>query len=219
MLTPRTAKNIFSRFAKGLLCASITTTIVACCLSDDEDASRHALDYGDASAYPKADGMIFWTRITPGSESPDEITVTWEVAKWSNDESMSNVVASGTTTTDSSQNYTVKVDTDGLAANQRYNYHFRVGDSKSLVGHTGTLPSADADVSELKFAVFSCANLPKGYFYSYAHAADQTTNAGDIDAVIHLGDYLYEYDSSGYPYSSGKVITIQTQRCSARINN
>ena len=66
--------------------------------------------------------MILWTRITPGSESPDEITVTWEVAEWSNDESMSNVVASGTTTTDSSQNYTVKVDADGLAANQLYNY-------------------------------------------------------------------------------------------------
>ena len=101
--------------------------------------------------------------------------MTWEVAEWSNDESISNVVVSGITTTDSSQNYTVKVDTDGLAANQRYNYRFRVGDSESVVGHTRTLPSADADVSELKFAVFSCANLPKGYFHSYAHAADQAT--------------------------------------------
>jgi len=73
-----------------------------------------------------------------------------------------------------------------------------------VVGHTRTLPSADADVSELKFAVFSCANLPKGYFHSYAHAADQATTAGDIDAVIHLGDYLYEYDSSGYPSLVGR---------------
>ena len=117
---------------------------------------------------------------------------------------MSNVIIAGNTTADASQNYTVKVDTEGLAANQRYNHRFRVGDVESMVGHTRTLPSADTDVSELKFAVFSCANLPKGYFYSYAHAADQTTNAGDIDAVIHLGDYLYEYDSSGYPSLVGQ---------------
>ena len=72
--------------------------------------------------------MILWTRITLGSESPDEITVTWEIAEWSSDESMSNVIITGNTTTDASQNYTVKVDTEGLAANQRYNYRFRVGD-------------------------------------------------------------------------------------------
>ena len=94
MLTRRTAKNIFSRFAKSLLCAGIITTIVASCSSDDEDATPHAFDYGVASGDPKTDGMILWTRITPGSESPNEITVTWEVAEWSNDESMSNVVAS-----------------------------------------------------------------------------------------------------------------------------
>ena len=72
------------------------------------------------------------------------------------------------------------------------------------MGNTRTLPSADTDVSELKFAVFSCANLPKGYFHSYAHAADQANNAGDIDAVIHLGDYLYEYGSSGSPSLIGR---------------
>ena len=204
MPIPGTTKNIFSRFAKGLLCAGIIAAIVASCSSDDEDAAPHAFNYGVASGDPKADGMILWTRITLGSESPDEITVTWEIAEWSSDESMSNVITTGTTTTDASQNYTVKVDTEGLAANQRYNYRFRVGDVESVVGHTRTLPSADADVSELKFAVFSCANLPKGYFHSYAHAADQASNAGDIDAVIHLGDYLYEYDSSGYPSLVGR---------------
>jgi|TARA_E500000331_G_scaffold130742_1_gene128005 alkaline phosphatase D len=128
MPIPGTTKNIFSRFAKGLLCAGIIAAIVASCSSDDEDAAPHASNYGVASGDPKADGMILWTRITLGSESPDEITVTWEIAEWSSDESMSNVIITGNTTTDASQNYTVKVDTEGLAANQRYNYRFRVGD-------------------------------------------------------------------------------------------
>ena len=82
----RTTKNIFSRFATGLLCTGIIATTVASCSSDDEDAAPYAFNYGVASGDPKADGMILWTRITPGSESSDEITVTWEIAEWSSDE-------------------------------------------------------------------------------------------------------------------------------------
>ncbi len=40
----------------------------------------------------------------------------------------------------------------------------------------------------------SCSNYPAGYFNAYDHAAQLE----DIDAVLHLGDYIYEYPMGGY---------------------
>ena len=47
----------------------------------------------------------------------------------------------------------------------------------------------------LRFGVVSCANWEAGYFSPYRHLAAR----GDLDAVLHLGDYLYEYATGGYP--------------------
>ena len=42
----------------------------------------------------------------------------------------------------------------------------------------------------LRFGVVSCANWEAGYFSSYRHLAAR----GDLDAWLHLGDYIYEYE-------------------------
>ncbi|HIA01624.1 MAG TPA: hypothetical protein EYN66_06890, partial [Myxococcales bacterium] len=49
-------------------------------------------------------------------------------------------------------------------------------------------------IEQLSFAVCSCANLQRGYFHAYRSVAERS----DIDAVIHLGDYFYEYSSKGF---------------------
>jgi alkaline phosphatase D len=63
---------------------------------------------------------------------------------------------------------------------------------RSQVGRTRTLPRAD--VRQVRLAVFSCSNYPAGFFNVYADAARQN----DIDAALHIGDYIYEYESTGY---------------------
>jgi alkaline phosphatase D len=40
----------------------------------------------------------------------------------------------------------------------------------------------------------SCSNLPQGYFNAYACLAARS----DVDVVLHLGDYLYEYANEQY---------------------
>jgi alkaline phosphatase D len=189
-----------------LVASAVIGLTVSCAASDDDNDNKettttYAFDYGVASGDPEADGVILWTRVTP-SDNVSEVAVTWEIATKDNatDETMSNVVASGTFTTNAARDYTVKVDADNLNADTQYTYRFTVGDTNSVVGHTRTLPAANASVEQLRFAVFSCANYPKGYFNPYDDAAKQS----DLNAVIHLGDYFYEYGPDGYPSLVGR---------------
>lgn len=94
--------------------------------------------------------------------------------------------------TNASRDYTVKVDARGLRAGQHYFYRFKTGDKTSALGQTQTLP--EGEVSSVKLAVLSCSNFPAGYFNVYELAAAQD----DLAAVVHLGDYIYEYPRGGY---------------------
>lgn len=142
--------------------------------------------HGVASGDPLADSVILWTRVTP--ETDGRALVSWEVAE---DENFANIVTSGSGETNADVDYTVKVDVTGLQAASQYYYRFRVGDKISPMGKTRTLPQGS--VSSAAFAVVSCSNYPAGYFNVYREVANQ-----DVDAVLHLGDYLYEYSREGY---------------------
>ena len=150
------------------------------------DSGRVSFDHGVASGDPLADRVIVWTRVTP-QESWRRIRVRVEVAS---DKEFKSLVHSSSETATAESDYTVKVDVEGLSAGTIYYYRFRSGKSVSAVGRTKTLPQGD--VNSVKLAVFSCANYPishGGYFNVYGHAA----KTADVDAVIHLGDYIYEY--------------------------
>lgn len=141
--------------------------------------------FGVASGDPEQTKVVLWTKVYPESTAP--LTVKWEVAT---DTFMQNIVATNTVTTDSSSAYTVKVKVDGLQPNQHYFYRFTTNSGISAIGRTKTAP--DKEVSNLKFGVVSCNNYQHGYFNAYGILAQQY----DIDAVIHLGDYIYEYGVS-----------------------
>ena len=111
----------------------------------------------------------------------------WEVAK---DVDFKHITATGKVLTTAAQDFTVKVDVTGLAAGQVYFYRFKSASTYSTTGQTKTLA---AQVQSVQFAVCSCSNYPAGYFHVYKEIAKQ-----DVDVVIHLGDYIYEYGMGGY---------------------
>ncbi|MGI5504657.1 alkaline phosphatase D family protein [Lentzea sp. CA-135723] len=137
-------------------------------------AAPAVFEHGVASGDPLPDGVLLWTRVvTPAA-------IRWEVAA---DERFLHVVKRGVTRTSAARDHTVKVEVHGLRPNHRYWYRFRVGNVVSPVGRTKTAGCG----SELNFGVTSCANWQAGHFAGYGHLARQ-----DLDAVIHLGDYIYE---------------------------
>lgn len=144
--------------------------------------------HGVASGDPLMDRVIIWTRITP-VDFGSTLTGTYQVAT---DDQFNNIVANGNFSTDSTKDFTVKIDVTGLNPNTFYYYEFEHNGAHSLVGRTKTLPLGA--VNNMRLAVVSCANLEDGYFNAYESIADRN----DVDAVLMLGDYIYEYESQGF---------------------
>jgi len=177
---------------KGLAATSLLpllgANLVGCSDGPDEFFESVAADFnhGVASGDPLSDRVILWTRLTP--REPGRVRVRWELAT---DAAFSDIVASGSGSTSADVDYTVKVDATGLQPGAPYFYRFMTGDSVSPVGRTRTLPAGA--VTMASFAVVSCSNYPAGYFNVYRELAGL-----ELDAVLHLGDYLYEYPPGGY---------------------
>ncbi|MBW3665012.1 MAG: alkaline phosphatase D family protein [Actinobacteria bacterium] len=146
------------------------------------DASLAPFLHGVASGDPASDRVILWTRVTVDGDAPVEVT--WEVAT---DLTFTDLVRSGIATATAARDFTVKIDADGLASGRWYYYRFTALGKRSLTGRTRTAP--DGAVDGARFGVVSCANYQHGFFNAYALLAER----GDLDAIIHCGDYLYEY--------------------------
>ena len=154
--------------------------------------------HGVASGDPLPDRVIIWTRITPsavaqpGSGTGEPVQLVWEVAE---DPEFAVVVRSGTVTTVAASDHTAKVDVIGLRPDSMYFYRFTAAGGGAVDGHvspvgrTRTAPATDSDPERLRFGVVSCSHWEAGYFASYRYLADRD----DLDAIVHLGDYLYEY--------------------------
>lgn len=160
--------------------------------------------HGVASGDPDDASVVIWTRVTPDAgtgtgKGTDMVRVSWAIAE---DAAFARIIASGTDDTGPARDFTVKVLARGLAPGTSYFYRFTAGDTTSPTGRTRTLPSGT--VASARFAVVSCSNYPFGYFNVY----DQIARRDDLDAVIHLGDYLYEYadDENAYGGRSGRAL-------------
>lgn len=148
-----------------------------------------------ASGEPGPDTMLLWTRYVPTAGGAARLR-----AEISTSPDFARVVSGGEMVTGPWRDYTAKITVQGLAPGTRYFYRFVAPDgSFSPVGRTRTLP--DGDVRRFGIAVFSCSNLPFGWFNAYGHAAARD----DIDLWVHLGDYLYEYEKGGYAPDGGAV--------------
>ncbi|MDV7223920.1 alkaline phosphatase D family protein [Streptomyces prunicolor] len=153
--------------------------------------------HGVASGDPLPDGVLLWTRVTPTAEAvpgsglgPDT-EVSWTVAT---DKAFTTIVSRGSLTATAASDHTVKADIRGLAPATDYFFRFSAGGTDSPAARTRTAPATDATVTGLRFGVVTCANWEAGYFSSYRHLAARN----DLDAWLHLGDYIYEYKSGEY---------------------
>ena len=191
----------FMRFASGLSAFALSSA------GATASESFHLIDdpftLGVASGDPDHHSVVLWTRLAtaplqPGGGMPPRlIDVRWEVA---DDESFSQLVASGVQTATPQLAHSVHVEVEGLAPDRWYFYRFRLGDVISPVGRTRTMPATDALPNKARFAVTSCQNYEQGLFTAYEQMAED-----DVDLVFHLGDYIYEYEAG----RGGKVRTHQ----------
>ncbi|SCG53279.1 alkaline phosphatase D family protein [Micromonospora halophytica] len=171
-------------------------------------ADSAAFLHGVASGDPLPDGVLLWTRLTPtpdatpGSGIGPDVEVGWQVAT---DPDFATVVARGSVATGPERDHTVKVAVTGLAPATTYWYRFGYADGWSPTGRTMTAPPVDAPVDRLRMGVVSCANWEAGYFSAYRRLADR----GDLNLVIHLGDYLYEYGTGEFDAGGTVVRPVQ----------
>ena len=169
-------------------------------------ASQGIFGYGVASGDPLAHRVIIWTRATPpghpvaipGSGLGKPLTVHWEVAR---DPRFKHIVRSGVVRTNAKTDHTVKVDVDGLSTYTRYWYRFRAEGQTSPVGATQTAPNDPQQVHALRFALVSCSNYTGGYFGAYRSIARRD----DLDFVLHVGDYIYEYGNGADRYGPAEL--------------
>lgn len=183
-----------TRLTRRALLASAPLLLATTAPARGASTSRGVFTHGVASGDPTSSAVILWTRFMP--ETPGPATVGWEVAE---DDTFTRIIARGEATTSLFDDYCVKVDARGLPAGRKFAYRFSSASGFSPTGLTRTAPAGDA--ASLTVAVFSCANIPFGYFRAYAHAAAR----GDIDVCVHTGDYIYEYAVGGYPSAAESV--------------
>jgi alkaline phosphatase D len=158
-------------------------------------AGGRGFTHSVASGEPMADSILLWTRYVPAHGDAVELKV-----ELSETADFAKIVAGGVQITGPWRDHTAKITVGGLAPGRAYHFRFVAPDgSVSPTGRTKTLP--EGAVGSFRAAIFSCSNLPFGYFNAYAHAAARN----DIDLAVHLGDYLYEYPVGTYPTAKEAV--------------
>jgi alkaline phosphatase D len=162
---------------------------------DGPQGSESMFEHGVASGDPSSDGVIIWTRVSSKVVGP--VDVWWEMAL---DEAFTQRTAQGETTAEAASDFTVKVDVPGLVWGRNYFYRFFAEGRQSPIGRTRLAPKGN-EADQLRFGVCSCANYGFGYFHGYRHMAARA----DLDAVLHLGDYFYEYPDGTYPSPSEQL--------------
>ncbi|MFE6362699.1 alkaline phosphatase D family protein [Streptomyces sp. NPDC057806] len=191
-LAPRRRTVVKAAAATAVLAGPLAAAIPARAATD-----APAFLHGVASGDPLPDGVLLWTRVTPvpeaipGSGLGPDTEVSWTVAT---DKAFTQIVAKGSTTATAASDHTVKADIRGLTPATDYWFRFSAGGTDSPPARTRTAPAAEAAVANLRFGVVSCANWEAGHFSAYRHLAAR----GDLDAWLHLGDYIYEYGTGEY---------------------
>ena len=192
-------RRFLSASAAGAIGAAVSARQSTSAAADD-DWFRHGVASGD----PLPDAVVLWTRVspspdaTPGSGVGPPIDVQWQVA---GDPDFGQIVNQGVVHTGPRRDHTVKLDATGLMPDTTYYYRFVADGHSSRIGRTTTAPDHDTAPRRLRLGVVSCSNWQAGWFSPYRHLARRD----DLDAVLHLGDYLYEYGPGEYGLGQSNV--------------
>jgi alkaline phosphatase D len=150
---------------------------------------RDPFALGVASGDPVPHGVVLWTRLAPdplaGGGMPHEpVTVDWQLAA---DEQFRQVVAHGSVSARPELGHSVHVEVTGLEPGSWYWYRFRCEGDVSPVGRTRTTPAVGAPTTKVAFTLAACQNYSSGFYTAHRHMVED-----DLDAVVHVGDYIYE---------------------------
>jgi alkaline phosphatase D len=185
------SRRLFLAYGAALSALPLVGTRVEGRLNRQPKFASDPFALGVASGEPTDTGVVLWTRLAPkpleeaGGMKPELVEVKWEL---SDDAGMKNVLKSGTATATPQLGHAVHVVAEGLKPDRWYFYRFHCGDATSPVGRTRTAPEPTATPEKLNFAFVSCQHFEQGLFTAYDHMAKD-----ELDLVIHLGDYIYEY--------------------------
>ncbi|MDN4017811.1 alkaline phosphatase D family protein [Zwartia panacis] len=148
---------------------------------------------GVASGSPTSDSMVLWTRL--GSEALAQtgrahahVPVAWQLA---HDEQFTRIAQQGQLTATPELGHSLHAEVSGLSPAREYFYRFIAGDVTSPTGRTRTFPAPDQAASRLRLAYASCQRWGDGFYSAYRDMRGQ-----NLDVVIFLGDYIYEYPAS-----------------------
>ncbi len=139
--------------------------------------------HGVASGDPLPDRVVIWTRVTPDDSMATTVPLTWEMAT---DLSFSNIVQTGSGNAEASRDFCIKIDVQNLQANTYYYFRFSALGKESVIGRTKTSPSGNRD--QIRLGVVTCSDYRQGFFT----ALHNLSGRNDLDAILHLGDYIYE---------------------------
>ncbi len=172
------------------------------------DADPFAL--GVASGSPTHDTVVLWTRLLGADAqalTAGDITVRWEMAQ---DAQFTQGLRSGQATAPAELAHAVHVEVPGLEPDRWYHYRFMAGDAVSPTGRTRTFAAPGTPARKLRLAYASCQHWEHGYYSAYRHMLDE-----HLDAVLFLGDYIYEYGGSRdavRTVASHSVVTLDEYR-------
>jgi len=183
-------KTGFQIDRRNFLALSAAGAISPAEASSPGETTPQLFQHGVASGDPTQSSVLLWTRLTPiASSAVEDVSVQWMIAR---DNSFSDLVKQGNDVARSADDFTLTIDVEGLEPGTTYYYRFTSQGQVSRVGRTQTLPHGSPN--DFRIAVVSCANYASGFFNAYRDILDQ----GDIDLVVHLGDFIYEEGLGGF---------------------
>jgi alkaline phosphatase D len=187
-------RRAFLRATARLAALATLGQVAGCVPTQPVRLNKDPFTLGVASGDPLPDGVVLWTRLAPdplagGGMGSAPVEVEWLVAR---DDGMRDIARSGTSSALPELAHSVHVEVPGLDPDRVYWYRFRAGGVESPIGRTRTAPATAATPQVLRFAFASCQNYVQGYYTAHANLARE-----ELDAVLFLGDYIYEGTARG----------------------
>ena len=145
---------------------------------------------GVASGSATHGSIVLWTRLMDAGREPlpaatGPVPLRWELA---DDEAFTRVWRQGQALAEPDLAHAVHVELTDLPADRPFFYRFASGQALSRVGRSRTAPAPDASPARLRLAYASCQRWEHGFYAAWRHLVDDAP-----DAVLFLGDYIYEY--------------------------
>ncbi len=184
---------------RGFLQVIVVTAALAGCSSDPDPAPQGGGPVEDgtqffpqsvASGDPRPTSVVLWTRVHDAELAGADATLSLEVSTTPDFAAL--VAQKGPLPAAAVNDGTLKVKVQGLSPRTVYYYRFvyekggkRLG---SQVGRTKTAPAATDD-TPVRFAIASCQDYVGRHYHVWQRLLDLDP---DLDAILFLGDYVYE---------------------------